>query len=94
MPDIGLTCRMGAPTPRVQHIGPVGVRFDAEDTAMAQRPVSIEGEAEQPKKTPCDLLTDVLKDLDSQPPPEEQLGGGDICSLEEAPSTDDDKPLD
>ena len=31
---------------------------------------------------------------DCQPPPEEQLGGGDICSLEEAPSTDDDKPLD
>ena len=28
------------------------------------------------------------------PPPEEDLGGGDICSLEERPSTDDDKPLD
>lgn len=28
------------------------------------------------------------------PPPEDELGGGDICSLEEAPSTDDDKPLD
>jgi hypothetical protein len=28
------------------------------------------------------------------PPPEEDLGGGDICSLEETPSTEDDKPLD
>lgn len=28
------------------------------------------------------------------PPPEEELGGGDFCSLEEQPSTDDDKPLD
>jgi hypothetical protein len=28
------------------------------------------------------------------PPPEEDLGGGDICSLERRPSTDDDKPLD
>lgn len=61
---------------------------------MDQRPVVTEGEAEQQKKTPCEVLTDVLKDLDTQPPPEEQLGGGDICSLEEAPSTEDDKPLD
>jgi hypothetical protein len=29
-----------------------------------------------------------------QPPPEEDLGGGDICSLEWKPPTDDDKPLD
>jgi len=29
-----------------------------------------------------------------QPPYEEDLGGGDICSLEEQPSTADDKPLD
>ena len=27
------------------------------------------------------------------PPAEEDLGGGDICSLEEQPSTDDDQPL-
>jgi hypothetical protein len=27
-------------------------------------------------------------------PPEEDLGGGDICSLEASPSTEDDKPLD
>ncbi|MDB5620165.1 hypothetical protein [Tardiphaga sp.] len=26
-------------------------------------------------------------------PPEEDLGGGDICSLEATPSTEDDKPL-
>jgi len=61
---------------------------------MADQPVASEGEAEQPKKTPCEVLSDVLKDIDAPPPPEEQLGGGDICSLEEAPSTDDDKPLD
>ena len=60
---------------------------------MARPPVSPIDEAEHPKKTPCEVLTDVLKDLDSPPPPEEQLGGGDICSLEEAPSTEDDKPL-
>jgi hypothetical protein len=28
-----------------------------------------------------------------QPPAEEDLGGGDICSLQEQPSTDDDEPL-
>lgn len=27
------------------------------------------------------------------PPAEEDLGGGDICSLQEQPSTDDDRPL-
>jgi hypothetical protein len=27
------------------------------------------------------------------PPPEEDLGDGDICSLERTPSTQDDKPL-
>jgi hypothetical protein len=29
-----------------------------------------------------------------QPQAEEDLGGGDICSLQEQPSTDDDQPLD
>ena len=29
-----------------------------------------------------------------QPLPEDELGGGDICSLEWKPPTDDDKPLD
>jgi hypothetical protein len=29
-----------------------------------------------------------------QPRAEEDLGGGDICSLQEQPSTDDDQPLD
>ncbi len=28
------------------------------------------------------------------PPPEDELGGGDICSIEWTPPTDDDKPLD
>lgn len=28
------------------------------------------------------------------PPPEEDLGGGDVCSLQEQPSTEDDTPLD
>lgn len=31
---------------------------------------------------------------DNHPPPEQDLGGGDICSLEQEPSTDDDRPLD
>jgi len=30
----------------------------------------------------------------TQPQAEEDLGGGDICSLQEQPSTDDDQPLD
>ena len=30
----------------------------------------------------------------TQPQPEEDLGGRDICSLQEQPSTDDDQPLD
>jgi hypothetical protein len=29
-----------------------------------------------------------------RPPPEEDYGGGDICSLEETASTEDDMPLD
>jgi hypothetical protein len=29
-----------------------------------------------------------------QPLPEDELGGGDICSLEWTPPTDDDMPLD
>jgi hypothetical protein len=29
-----------------------------------------------------------------QPSPEEDFGGGDFCSLEESPSTEDDQPLD
>lgn len=91
---IGLMRRMVAPTPSVQHIGPVGVGFNAEDIVMAHPPISTEGKDEQPKKTPCEQLAEVLKDLDSPPPPEELLGGGDICSLEEEPSTEDDKPLD
>jgi hypothetical protein len=29
-----------------------------------------------------------------QPPAEEDFGGGDFCSLEASPSTEDDQPLD
>ena len=35
----------------------------------------------------------VVHSGDTQPPAEDELGGGDICSVEETPSTDDDKPL-
>jgi hypothetical protein len=48
----------------------------------------------------ADDLTDLLNRLDRDqnpepfPPPEEDLGGGDICSLESTPSTEDDRPLD
>jgi hypothetical protein len=45
---------------------------------------------------PDKTLENVRKDANcrTQPPPEEDLGGGDICSLEAEVSTDDDKPLD
>lgn len=33
------------------------------------------------------------KPVCEQPPPEDELGGGDIVSLEAEPSTDDDQPL-
>ena len=36
----------------------------------------------------------IVRDRDAHPPGEDDLGGGDICSIEETPSTDDDKPLD
>jgi hypothetical protein len=35
----------------------------------------------------------VQDELCSYPPPEEDLGGGDIASLEREPSTIDDEPL-
>ncbi len=51
-----------------------------------------------PKKVPevsaNDARTDELALPPEFPPAEEELGGGDICSLQEQPSTDDDKPLD
>jgi hypothetical protein len=55
---------------------------------MAQRPVLIGNSQDSPAEKP-----DPLTKLD-HPPPEDHLGGGDICSLQEQPSTDDDKPLD
>ncbi len=36
----------------------------------------------------------IMEAADPFPPPEEDLGGGDICSLQTEPSTEDDKPLD
>lgn len=61
---------------------------------MAKLPDSEIDKPKDDEKDCCEVLSDILTDLNSPPPPEEQLGGGDICSLEEAPSTDDDKPLD
>ncbi|MET0222395.1 MAG: hypothetical protein ABW175_02290 [Bradyrhizobium sp.] len=37
---------------------------------------------------------DLCTILSEHPAPEDQFGGGDICSPEEEPPTDDDKPLD
>ena len=39
------------------------------------------------------VCRDALRYERQQPPPEEDYGGGDICSLEETPSTEDDQPL-
>jgi len=36
---------------------------------------------------------DALRRKWYRPPPEEDYGGGDICSLEETTSTEDDQPL-
>lgn len=55
---------------------------------MARRPVIIEDGKSSPAPQP-----DPVRKPD-HPAPEERLGGGDICSLEEQPSTDDDVPLD
>jgi hypothetical protein len=74
--------------PRCANIGLTNVGWQ-EGHPMSRRPVLIDkarkSPAEKPKLPAC---------LGDQPPPEEQLGGGDICSLEEQPSTEDDKPLD
>ncbi|MGM5025176.1 hypothetical protein AB8B02_03040 [Tardiphaga sp. 862_B3_N4_1] len=43
--------------------------------------------------TPPPIRRDSLLQSEHRPP-EEHFGGGDICSLEEQPSIDDDKPLD
>lgn len=67
----------------------VGRRCPFEGHLMAQRPVLIEDGPNHSAQKP-----DAKTETDGQPAPEEHLGGGDICSLEEQPSTDDDKPLD
>lgn len=37
---------------------------------------------------------EVLKEREAaHPPPEDEFGGGEICSIEEAPPTDNDTPL-
>ncbi len=56
---------------------------------MTRRPVLIKD-----KKKCIGSRSDRSVERDRQPPPEELLGGGDICSLEETPSTEDDRPLD
>ncbi|MGY8664266.1 hypothetical protein Q3C01_18220 [Bradyrhizobium sp. UFLA05-109] len=38
------------------------------------------------------VCRDALRYERQQPPPEEDYGGGDICELEETPSTEDDQP--
>jgi hypothetical protein len=55
---------------------------------MAQQPVIIEDGKSSPAPQPGPVAKP-----GGHPAPEEQLGGGDICSLEEQPSTDDDTPL-
>lgn len=50
-------------------------------------------------KMTLDRLTERLRELEDElrrkwPAPEQELGGGDICSLEREPSTEDDQPLD
>ena len=37
---------------------------------------------------------EIVRKRAEQPTAEDELGGGDICSVELEPSTDDDKPLD
>jgi hypothetical protein len=49
--------------------------------------------AEQAPAGPADKA-DPLTILGEHPAPEDQFGGGDICSPEAEPPTDDDKPLD
>ena len=46
------------------------------------------------RKAESALSPDATYDFSDHPPSEEQLGGGNICSLEEEASTDDGKPLD
>jgi hypothetical protein len=55
---------------------------------MAHPPVFIEkGQISSEQKR------DSLEKVDGHPALEDHLGGGDICSPEEQPSTDDDMPL-
>jgi hypothetical protein len=49
--------------------------------------------AQQSPRSPAEE-PDPLTNLGDHPLPEDQFGGGDICSPEQDPSTEDDKPLD
>lgn len=55
---------------------------------MKRHPVFIESGDKAPGQREAESAQPV------QPEPEHDLGGGDICSLEQEASTDDDKPLD
>jgi hypothetical protein len=64
--------------------------WDTKTDALADLPGSVSADL-------VELLNGVSRrctSLASHPPPEDDLGGGDICSLESSPSTEDDKPLD
>ncbi len=52
---------------------------------MAKRPVINAHDDDTPAQAPAKQV--------KHPPPEDELGGGDICSPEESPGTDDDAPL-
>ena len=54
---------------------------DTEENIMFRRIMQLAKKQRPPKRR-------------TQPKPEEDLGGGDIRSLQEQPSTDDDQPLD
>ena len=55
---------------------------------MGKRPIFIELGDKAPGQE------DVLLERGAHLPAEDELGSGDICSIEETPSTDDDKALD
>jgi hypothetical protein len=55
---------------------------------MPRHPVFIEDGEKAPGQTKTP------PPLSEHPPPEEEVGDGDLTSLQEQPSTDDDIPLD